>query len=144
VPDLRIEQIAFGDPDFATCFAIRAEVFVREQNVPAEVESDEQDATALHFLAFQGDTPLGTARVLLKDRGVVKITRVAVKKTARGLGVGAALMRHIETAVRAREYCLDGQTQALAFYEALGYRRQGEEFMEGGIPHFHMRKIGRT
>jgi len=143
VPDTRIEQVAFNDPGFATCFAIRLEVFVHEQNVPPEAERDEHDATALHFLAFHGDTALGTARVLLQDGGVVKITRVAVKKSARGLGLGAALMRHIEHAVPAAAYRLDGQTQALAFYEALGYRRHGEEFMEAGIPHFHMRKSGK-
>lgn len=140
MPDLRIEQVAFGDPGFAICFAIRLEVFVHEQNVPPEEERDAYDPAALHFLAYDGEIPLGTARVLLKDGGVAKITRVAVKKSARGRGVGAALMRHIEHAVPAAAFHLDGQTQALAFYEALGYQLQGEEFMEAGIPHFHMRK----
>jgi len=138
--DLRIAQVGFGDPDFAACFEIRLEVFVREQNVKLEEERDEHDPTALHFLAFDGDTPLGTARVLLKPGGIAKITRVAVKKFARGLGVGAALMRHIEKTVPAAEYWLDGQTQALPFYEGLGYRPEGAEFLEAGIPHFHMRK----
>jgi predicted GNAT family N-acyltransferase len=143
MPDLRIEQLAFGDPGFAICFAIRLEVFVHEQNVPAEEERDEYDETALHFLAFDGQTPLGTARVLLKPGGVAKITRVAVKKFSRGMGVGAALMRHIEQTVPAAEYWLDGQTQARPFYEGLGYLPEGAEFMEAGIPHFHMRKTRR-
>jgi len=138
--DLRIEQVDFGGPGFDICFAIRLEVFVQEQNVALEEERDEHDATAVHFLAFDGDAPVGTARVLLKTGGVAKITRVAVKKSARGLGVGAALMRHIEQAVPAAEYRLDAQTQARAFYEGLGYRPEGVEFIEAGIPHFHMRK----
>jgi len=140
VSDIRIEQVAFGDPGFATCFAIRLEVFVHEQNVALEEERDEHDATALHFLAFHGKEPVGTARVLLKEQNSAKITRVAVKKNSRGLGVGAALMRHIEQAVAAAEFRLDGQTQALPFYEGLGYLPEGEEFMEAGIPHLHMRK----
>jgi predicted GNAT family N-acyltransferase len=140
VADLRIEQVAFGGPGFAACFAIRFAVFVHEQNVPPEEERDAFDEAALHFLAFDGETPVGTARVVRKAGGVAKITRVAVTKSARGLGVGAALMRHVEAAVPAAEYRLDGQTRALAFYENLGYERQGEEFMEAGIPHFHMRK----
>ncbi len=142
--ELRIEQVAFSEPGFDICFAIRLEVFVHEQNVPAAEERDEFDESALHFLAFDGAAPLGTARVLRKPGGVAKITRVAVKKLARGLGVGAALMRHIEQTVPAAEYRLDGQTQALAFYETLGYRREGAEFMEAGIAHFHMRKIGQS
>ncbi len=116
---------------------------MREQNVPVEEERDEFDETGLHFLAFDEDTPLGTARVLLKPGSVAKITRVAVKKSARGLGVGAALMRHIEAAVPAAAYHLDGQTHALKFYEALGYQAFGDEFVEAGITHFHMRKPGR-
>ncbi len=142
--ELRIEQVAFGTPGFAACFEIRLEVFVREQNVPVAEERDDYDETGLHFLAWQGDAALGTARVLLKDGGVAKITRVAVRKSARGLGVGAALMRHIEAAVPAAMYVLDGQTQALTFYETLGYARFGDEFMEAGIAHVHMRKPGKT
>jgi len=143
VAELRFAQVGFHDPAFAICIEIRLEVFVHEQNVPVEEERDEYDETGLHFLAFDADMPVGTARVLLKDGGVAKITRVAVKKSARGLGVGAALMRHIEATVPAAMYLLDGQTQALKFYEALGYQAFGDEFMEAGISHFHMRKSGK-
>jgi predicted GNAT family N-acyltransferase len=136
-----ITQLAFTDPDFEICFNIRLEVFVLEQNVPAEEERDEHDETALHFLAWHNGEPAGTARVLLKPDGAgAKITRVAVKKSARGLGIGAALMRHIEANVTEKKFSLDAQTHALPFYQALGYQPFGEEFMEAGIPHFHMMK----
>jgi predicted GNAT family N-acyltransferase len=36
---------------------------------------------------------------------------------------------------------LNAQTHALGFYEQLGFRAQGEEFMEAGIPHRHMRLV---
>jgi len=138
---LSIRQVRFSDPEFARCFAIRCEVFVQEQNVPAEEERDEYDETALHYLATENGAALGTARVLVKNaNGSVKITRVAVVKSARGRGVGAALMRHIEHTVPASEYLLDAQSQALPFYVGLGYAAFGEAFMEVGIPHFHMRK----
>jgi predicted GNAT family N-acyltransferase len=137
---LTIQQVAFTDPEFEACFALRLEVFVHEQNVPPEDERDEHEETALHFLARHEQKPVGTARVLLKPDGV-KITRVAVKKSARGLGIGAALMRHIEANVAAeKKYVLDAQTQALPFYQALGYQAVGDEFMECGIPHFRMVK----
>lgn len=135
-----ITQLAFTDPDFEACFRLRLEVFVQEQNVPPEEERDEHEETALHFLARQEQKPAGTARVLLKPDGA-KITRVAVKKSARGRGIGAALMRHIEANVTAKKFMLDAQTQALAFYQSLGYHEIGEEFLEAGIPHFRMIKI---
>lgn len=142
---LTITQLDFTDPDFCACFQIRVEVFVQEQNVPLEEERDEFDETALHFLARHEQKPAGTARVLLKPGGIAKITRVAVKKSARGLGIGAALMRHIEANVAAEEkFILDAQTQALPFYQSLGYEAAGEEFMEAGIPHFRMSKNAKS
>jgi predicted GNAT family N-acyltransferase len=136
-----IKQVSFSEPAFAHCFRIRLEVFVAEQNVPLEEERDEYDKTALHFLAMLDGIATGTARVVLKDTGAVaKISRVAVSKSARGLGIGAALIRHIENAVDSSQFLLDAQTHALVFYERLGYATYGEAFMEAGIPHRHMQK----
>ncbi len=141
MPPVTIKQIAFTDPEFAQCFQIRLEVFVNEQNVPPEEERDAYDATALHFLALRDGAGIGTARVVFQNEGATaKITRVAVLKSARGLGIGAALIRHIERIVGAATFALDAQTHALAFYERLGYATEGEEFMEAGIPHRRMRK----
>ncbi len=141
---LTIVQTGFHDPEFALCFQIRLDVFVREQNVPLAEERDAHDATALHFLASTEDGPVATARVLMLEDGVAKISRVAVLQPARGRGMGAALMRHIEKTVSASAYLLDAQIQALPFYEKLGYRHYGEAFMEAGIAHLHMRKPNRS
>ncbi len=116
------------------------EVFVAEQNVPSEQERDEYDAQALHFLALADGAALGTARVLLADQGAAKIGRVAILKPARNLGLGAALMRHIEHALDAKSLFLDAQTYAVPFYKKLGYAAYGDQFLEAGITHFHMRK----
>lgn len=137
---LRIEEIRFTDPGFERCLRIRLEVFVQEQKVPLEEERDAYDPAARHFLAAENGIALGTARVVVLEGGAAKIGRVAVAKSARGRGIGAALIRHIEDAVPAPEYRLDAQTQALPFYARLGYIAQGEEFPDAGIPHFHMRK----
>jgi predicted GNAT family N-acyltransferase len=139
--DLIIRQLAFTDPDFAACFALRLAVFVEEQKVPLEEERDEHDPTALHFLALAAGQPAGTARVLLKEEGrLAKVTRVAVLPGARGAGLGVALMRHIEAAVPAASFTLDAQLHALPFYERLGYKAEGPVFMEAGIPHRRMGK----
>ena len=133
------------DPAFEHCFRIRLEVFVAEQNVPLEEERDEWDETALHFLAMLDGIAIGTARVILKEAGAIaKISRVAVSKSARGLGIGAALIRHIENAVDCGQFLLDAQMHALVFYERLGYAAYGEAFIEAGIPHRHMQKTRPT
>ena len=41
--------------------SVRYEVFVIEQNVPPEVEMDDDDAVSVHAVAYAADgTPLGT------------------------------------------------------------------------------------
>lgn len=128
--------------DLATCRAIRHEVFVVEQNVPEAEEWDDLDADAIHLIARDDQgAAIGTARLLvLGDTG--KIGRVAVRRAARGTGIGAALilasmqaLRQIPGVTRAK---LGAQCHAIGFYEKLGFVVYGPEYLDGGIPHRDM------
>ncbi|WP_443073655.1 GNAT family N-acetyltransferase [Streptomyces sp. NBC_01429] len=135
------------------CLAVRREVFVHEQGVSEDLEYDGLDDRAVHVLAVRADgTPLGTGRLLHGpvaadrtggDPRVGALGRLAVLKSARGLGIGAALVRGIEAAAVERGLTamdLHAQTHALAFYERLGYAAHGPEFLDAGIAHRAMRK----
>ncbi|CAL9600948.1 Acetyltransferase [Streptomyces sp. enrichment culture] len=147
-------RVAEDPVDREACFAVRTEVFVAEQGVDEEIEYDAYDAVATHVLAVREDgVPLGTGRLLTGDAaagktggapGVGSLGRLAVTRAARGLGVGAALVRAIEDAARARGLTavdLHAQTHALGFYERLGYTAYGPEFPDAGIPHRAMRRV---
>ncbi|MBV7668165.1 GNAT family N-acetyltransferase [Streptomyces halstedii] len=144
---------AVGADDRAACFQVRKDVFVGEQNVPEEIEYDEHDATAVHVLAVAADgSALGTGRLLHGpdaagrtggDLTVGSLGRLAVTREARGLGVGAALVRAVEDEARALGLTgvdLHAQTHALGFYERLGYVAYGPEFPDAGMPHRAMRR----
>ncbi|MFH8793115.1 GNAT family N-acetyltransferase [Streptomyces sp. NPDC017941] len=148
-------RVAVDQRDLDACFAVRREVFVAEQGVPEDVEYDEYDAVAVHVLAVRADdgVPVGAGRLLTgaaavvkngdPDTGVGALGRLAVVRSARGLGAGAALVRAIEDAARARGLTavdLHAQTHALGFYERLGYVAYGAEFLDAGIEHLAMRK----
>jgi len=137
-------EVRRARPDeVARCQAIRREVFVEEQGVPVDEEMDAHDALCTHFLALRGGEAIGTARLRGSDDGRVKAERVAVRRPFRRAGVGRALMRALEdeAAVRdAGELLLNAQAPVVAFYERLGYRAEGPEFLEAGIPHRAMRK----
>jgi predicted GNAT family N-acyltransferase len=138
-------RVAEEPGDLEACFAVRREVFVVEQGVPAELEYDDRDADALHVLAAGPQGPLGTGRLLtgIEEAGVGTLGRLAVARAARGLGVGVALVRAIEDAARERGLTavdLHAQTHALGFYERLGYAAYGPEFPDAGIPHQAMRR----
>ena len=125
------------------CYDIRKAVFVQEQAVPLELEMDEYDEVATHFLLREAEgTPLATAR-LLDKHGLAKIGRVAVVQEARGQGLGLLLMQFVVGEAEKRgftEAVLDSQTYAIPFYERLGFTAEGEEFDGAGIPHFLMRR----
>ncbi|MEW2525182.1 GNAT family N-acetyltransferase [Streptomyces sp. NPDC047071] len=147
-------RVAVGQEDLDACFAVRKEVFVAEQGVPEDLEYDAYDTGAVHVLAVRREdgAPLGTGRLLTGEAAAVKnggdatvgaLGRLAVLRSARGLGVGAALVRAIEDAARERglgAVDLHAQTHALGFYERLGYEVYGPEFPDAGIPHRAMRK----
>ena len=133
--------------DIEQCFRIRVAVFVAEQNVPLDLERDEHDNEALHFIALADGRSVGTARAVLRDNGTsAKIGRVAVCRSNRGVGIGKLLIAAIEEAPdlgHVHNFLLDAQTHAMQFYARLGYEAYGEEFIDAGIPHRHMKKTNR-
>lgn len=129
--------------DIAACQRLRRVVFIEEQGVSPNDEIDGLDDQAIHLLALQDDRPVGTARLLVKG-ATGKIGRVCVLAEARGTGLGAALIRAALAVLRDQpgvsEAYLGAQSHATAFYEKLGFVREGEEFLDAGIPHRHMRR----
>ncbi len=121
---------------------IRTQVFVDEQRVPADMEWDEADATAVHVVAFNRlGQPVATGRLLQGAPGVAKIGRVAVHPVLRGSGVGRLVMDRLMAAARERgdhEVVLHAQSSAEAFYRRLGFAVRGEPFDEVGIEHIEM------
>jgi predicted GNAT family N-acyltransferase len=130
-------RVADWQKENAELRRIRESVFIVEQSVPPELEWDSDDASAVHFLAFEGDYPIGTARLLPDGH----IGRVAVLRDWRGLKAGDALMRaalaEAERLGRV-EQILSAQVHATSFYERLGFAIVGSEYLEAGIPHIDM------
>jgi predicted GNAT family N-acyltransferase len=137
--DVRLATAA----DMDAAYALRHEVFVVGQAVPAEVERDELDATAVHGVAYDGGRLVGTGRFTGEPGSPAKIGRMAVDADARGRGVGAAVLRLLERAAVRRghpEIVLHAQASAIGFYDRAGYLPVGDRFMEAGIEHLTMRK----
>jgi YbgC/YbaW family acyl-CoA thioester hydrolase len=121
---------------------IRSEVFLNEQQIPAEMEWDDGDAKAVHAVAFNRlDQAVATGRLVQERPGVARIGRVAVHRALRGSGVGRQVMQALLDAASARgerEVTLSAQRSAQEFYLGLGFRPRGEAFEEAGIPHIEM------
>lgn len=121
---------------------IRTEVFVREQRIPAELEWDEADETAVHAVAYNRlGQAVATGRLLPASGGTAKIGRMAVHQVLRGCGYGEQVLRAlVDEATRRgdRGIALHAQRTARDFYARLGFAPEGEPFEEAGIPHVTM------
>ena len=122
--------------------AIRTAVFISEQRIPAEMEWDDADESAVHAVAFNHlGRALATGRMLEHVPGVAKIGRMAVVASSRHSGVGRAVLDALLDAARARgdrEAVLHAQIAAAPFYERAGFTRRGPVFDEAGIAHVEM------
>jgi predicted GNAT family N-acyltransferase len=118
---------------------IRFAVFVEEQGVPTGIELDEHDAVSLHAVAFEGEKPVATGRLLPDGH----IGRMAVLVEWRGRGIGGEILNELIAAARKRghaEAFVSAQLHAVPFYRAHGFVAEGEEYVEAGIRHQAMKR----
>jgi tRNA(adenine34) deaminase len=134
---LNIKTATWQD-DQSTLKAIRFEVFVEEQNVPAEEEVDRWDPISIHAIAWVDGVAAACGRLLPDGH----IGRMAVRKAFRGKGIGASVLMHLIERARQRgdtESVLSAQTHAIGFYEKFGFVAYGETYLDCDIPHRDMR-----
>lgn len=148
-PKVEIRPVADAG-DLAAALAIREVVFIEEQQVPADIERDDEDPTAFHVLAFVDGHAIGTGRLVERrepPEGEAgrwgHVGRMAVLVSHRKQGIGRRILEALEAEARARG--LDGlvlhaQVYAHGFYKKMGYEDWGTIFEEAGIPHIQMRK----
>ena len=121
-------------------YAVRTKVFVEEQHVDPELEYDEFEETAHHYIAFYDDLVVGTARWRETGKGI-KLERFAVLPEFRNRGIGEVILKEVLKDVIPLEKMiyLHSQVKAVPFYERNGFEKTGEQFTEAGIGHFLMK-----
>ncbi len=135
--------IANKETDYQNALSVRRTVFVKEQNVPPELEIDAYEKDATHFVAYDDThTPVGAGRLRVKGT-LGKVERICVLQNRRGEQIGNALMIKLEkeaARMGLSGLLLNAQIHAQGFYEKLGYNVTSDLFYEAGIPHVEMQK----
>ena len=135
-------RVASSGADMEGAFAVRRQVFIVEQGVPPDLERDDADDSAVHVVARDGTSVIGTAR-LTRDGEEARIGRVAVLPAWRRGGIAGLLLAALEAEARrlgVAEVSLHSQTYVQALYERHGYAVTGPGFVEAGIDHVPMAK----
>lgn len=91
-----------------------------------------------------GERVVGTVSLMANypEAGIGKLAQMAVDEQRRREGIGRLLVVELERR-SALQHGLDrlfchAQLAAVPFYESLGWRREGEIFMEAGLEHHRM------
>jgi len=143
-PSVNVVKIQ-SQNDLEQAMRIRCQVFVLEQNVPAEEEIDKFEKESTHFLAFFDNIPCGAARWRTTEKGH-KLERFAVLKEHRGKGVGSALIKAVLNDIKSipetrdKEVYLNAQLGAAELYAKFGFVKKGGIFQECDIGHIKMVK----
>jgi predicted GNAT family N-acyltransferase len=130
------------EAEVAAALALREEVFCGEQGVSLAEERDGRDEEALHLVVVDDGVVVGTCRLLVEGT-TVKLGRMAVTRTRRGLGLARALITEAEARARAlgaERMELAAQLNAQALYDRAGYDSYGDVFLDAGIEHVMMAK----
>ncbi|MRG87103.1 GNAT family N-acetyltransferase [Salinibacillus xinjiangensis] len=135
-------KIVQTDRELQDAYHVREIVFIHEQHVSPELEMDEHDQSATHFVGYVKGEPLAASRLRYVDE-YGKLERICVLQEHRGKHYGNQIIEAMEEEIKRNSYQkakLNAQTHAEGFYKALGYETISDEFMDAGIPHVTMVK----
>lgn len=123
---------------------LRSEVFVLEQECIYQ-DMDGKDSLAVHILGMEEEKIIAYTRIFgpgdYYDQPC--IGRVVVDKERRGKEKGKEIMevsiKYIKNNMQEKEIVLSAQKYLDKFYTDLGFKSEGEDYLEDGIPHQKMR-----
>lgn len=121
---------------------LRIDVFMLEQDCLYQ-ELDNKDLHATHLLVYDKEVLMGYARVLFdEEKNALSFGRLVTDKSARGKGVGKAIMDNIMNYFKAHHpdtpITISAQCYLIEFYQRFGFKAKGEEYKEDGLPHICM------
>ena len=123
--DLTI-KVASTSEELSAALEIRHRVFVREQGIPAHLDTDGLDDSAIHAICLVDGTIVATGRLSILESRTAKLARIAVLHDYRGRGLGRLVVRELESIAsqhRVRTITIHPHDYLEEFYGSLGYIR---------------------
>ena len=138
---MKVRSARFAELTTAELYGIlrlRAEVFVVEQQcVYLDLDGLDAEPSTTHYWFENGEGRVVSALRLLRTQPGSQVGRVVTDSVHRGQGLASRL---IEQALRVapRPARANAQSHLEDWYKGFGFLRDGDEFVEDGIPHVPM------
>lgn len=139
-----IDEASDGERLYTKQRRLRWEVLRRPLGKPEGAELNPHEAELRHCVAVAAGEVVGTVS-WHPEPGTAsgKLVQMAVDPAWERRGVGARLVRALEARAASEgavEVHMHARDLAVGFYATLGYRVDGEPFVQIGIPHVAMRR----
>ena len=142
LPGMLIREIEHGGQEYRGTLAMRHAILRAPLGLDWSADDLAGEDEQLHFGLFDDeDTLVGCVVAKPLGDGMAKIRQMAVADGGRGNG--RRLIEGMEAALRGRgirRVEMDARKTAVGFYQKLGYRVEGGEFLQVTIPHLRMVK----
>jgi len=141
---MAVKIIDHGSREYKQMVDLRYNMLRRPLGLTFSEEELEAEKNNIHIGCFDDDKLEGCCMLVSKDNDTVQLRQMAVISGLQGKGIGRVLMQFAENIARDRGYkklIMHARKTAMGFYEKLGYRKTGNEFLEVTIPHYAMEKV---
>lgn len=140
---MAIRIIDHGTKEYQQMINLRYMILRKPLGLEFSPEELEKEKSDILIGCFDDDKMEGCCMLTDSGSKVVRLRQMAVLSGLQGKGLGRVLMQFAENIARDRGFkklSMHARKSAAGFYEKLGYRISGEEFVEVTIPHFIMEK----
>lgn len=140
---MALKMIDHGTKEYQQMVNLRYEILRKPLGLQFTQEELEREKEDILIGAFDEEVLLGCCLLTREEDYTIRLRQMAVPNSLQGKGIGRALMIFAENIARDMGYrriIMHARKTALGFYEKLGYKTKGAEFVEVTIPHFIMEK----
>lgn len=138
-----LKIIDYGTKEYKQMVDLRTQILRKPLGLSFSAEDLEKEKDNLLIAAYEDDEMLGCCMLIQVEFDTVQLRQMAVKAGLQGKGIGRVLMQFSENIARDRgnkKIIMHARKSAVGFYEKLGYKIVGDEFLELNIPHYIMEK----
>jgi len=138
-----IKQIDHGTREYQQMVELRYEILRKPLHLVFDQGELDKERDDILIGAFEEEKILGCCLLSRIDKSAVRLRQMAVQNNLQGKGIGASMMHFAENVARDAGFktiLMHARKTAIGFYEKLGYRISGGEFLEISLPHFVMIK----
>ena len=137
------KDVQHGSAEYRETVDLRERLLRKPLGLQFTATELEAEVDSYHLACYQDGTLVACVVMRPVGDGKIRMRQLIVIEHCQHQGIGTALVAHAESFVREmgfQEIVMHARETAVAFYERLGYEKEGECFIDVTISHFFMRK----